>query len=39
MLDRFNKVHSNLEGHRRQYSQNFKLRMLKNTQRKGFKIE
>ena len=39
MLDRFNEVHNNLEGHRRQYSQNFKWRMLKNTQRRGYKTE
>ena len=36
MLNRFQRVHQNLEGNRRQYSQNFKLRMLKNTRRKGY---
>ena len=36
MLDRFNEVHHHLKGTRRQYSQNFKWRMLKNTQRKGY---
>ena len=36
MLNRFQQVHQNLEGNRRQYSQNFKLRMLKNTRRKGY---
>ena len=39
MLNRFHRVHQNLEGNRRQYSQNFKLRMLKNTQRKGSTIQ
>ena len=36
MLDRFNEVHNNLEGNRRKYSQNFRWRMLKNTQREGY---
>ena len=36
MLNRFQRVHQNFEGNRRQYSQNFKLRMLKNTRRKGY---
>ena len=36
MFGRLNQVHHNLKENRRQYSQNFKWRMLKNTQRKGY---